>query len=93
MTSTELKNVFLWSGSDNVDDTRGVFLLVQTLEHHIITGLFLVFDESVLYIFVSNHEWVGSFANFTLKCLPEVTAEVGGFFTLAFDLEPRFKTV
>lgn len=55
-----------------MNDSRGVFLLIQTFEHHVVTGLFFVLNELVLVDTVLDHEGVCFLADLALEGLPEV---------------------
>ena len=76
VTTSQFENILLWSGSDNMDDPRGVLFLVERLEHHVITGLLFVLYKFVLVCTFLNHEGVRLFADFALESLPEKRAVI-----------------
>jgi hypothetical protein len=93
VAATELKNVLCWCRSDDVDDSWGVFLLVEGLQEHVVSLLLLVVNQSVLIFVVLDHQWVGSLADLALEGLPEVARKVSWLLRLAFDFEPGFEAL
>lgn len=54
-----------------MNDTRGILFLIETLEHHIVTGLLFNLDKFVLIAISLNHERVSFLANLALKSFPK----------------------
>lgn len=93
MATAQLEYVFLWSGPNDVNDSRGIFLLIQTFEDHVITGLFFVLYQLVLICTGLDHKGVCLLADLTFKGLPEVRAVIGGHLFLSLYFQPRFKAL
>jgi len=92
MSTTKLEHILLRSGSDDMNYPRGIFFLVQTLENHVVSSLFFIFNQLVFWISSFYHQWICLLANFALKCLPKEWTEVRRNFWLTFDLQPRLQT-
>lgn len=44
VTTTEFENILLRGWPNNVNNSTGVFLLIETFKHHVVTFLLLVLD-------------------------------------------------
>ena len=77
-------------------DSTCVFLLAETLKHKIITLRLIILNKIVLVslalVLSFYHEWVSTFAYFTLEGLPEKCTKVCWIFLLSFDVEPFLQT-
>ena len=76
VAAAQLEDLFLRSGSDNMNNSTGVLFLVQGLEHHVVASLLFVLNQVELLIAGLDHKGVRLFANFALKGLPEERTEV-----------------
>lgn len=54
MPSTKFENSLRWAWLDDVDNSAIVFLLRQTLEHHIVAFWLIIFDQ-VIFSAISFH--------------------------------------
>lgn len=89
MASAQFKHPFLlrrWT--DNVNDSRVVFLLRQTFEHHVITFRLVILDKIELPSMGLHHEWVRCLTDFALKSAPKVSCEVRLLLGLPPNLKP-----
>ena len=77
---------------DNMYDSTCVFLLAETLKHKIITLWLIILNKIVLVslalVLSFYHEWVSTFAYFTLEGLPEECIEVALQLGLLASLQP-----
>lgn len=72
VSSSKLEYLLLGRRSNYVDNTRVVLLLVETLEHKVISLLLLVLDQVVVPALRFQHQWVRLLADLALKRLPVV---------------------
>jgi hypothetical protein len=93
MSPPQLEAVLLFIGSDDVDDSRSVLLLVQALKHKEITFRSIIVHEIVGLSKGPYHKGIGLFANFTLEGFPVVRREVDTLLHLLFDVEPCSQTI
>ena len=56
---------------DDVDDSAGVLLVTQTLQHQVVARGLLVLDQVVFFVLRLERERVGPLADFTLEGFPE----------------------
>ena len=79
-----------------MNNSTCVLLLAETFKNKIITLWFIILNKIVLVslalVLSFYHEWVGTFAYFTLECLPEKCTKVCWIFLLSFDVEPFLQT-
>ena len=73
---------------DDVNNPRGVLLLTETLEDHVVAGWLLVLHKVVVLALSLHHQWVGRFANLALEGLPEVGRPIGLKLRLLARLRP-----
>ena len=88
MTSTQLEAVLLVSRSDDVNDSRSVLLLIQTLQDQVVTLWSFVLHQVVGLVFRSDLQWVSFLTDFTFERSPIERGEVGADFELFLYIEP-----
>ena len=76
MASAELEYILLRCRSDDVNNSRSIFLLIETLKNHVVTSLFVILYKLVLVSIRLNHKWICLLANFALESLPKERTEV-----------------
>lgn len=88
MTATELKDLFLSAGSNDVNNSAVVLFLGKTFQDQIVAHWLLVLHEVVGSSTCLEHQWVRIFADFTLKRLPEEGLEIRARLCLTLYFEP-----
>lgn len=88
MASPKLENILTWCRSYNMNNSGGIFFLVQRFKNHEVPCLFFILHKIKLVLLSLHHEWVRFFADFAFKCLPEITDKIRRNFGLALDLQP-----
>ena len=95
MSSTKFEDVFVETWLDDVDDSTCVLLLTETFEHKIIACRLLILYQVVLIclplVCGFDHQWICTFTNLTLKCLPEIGGKVGACLLLSPRIQPILK--
>ena len=89
VSATQLEHCLRRRGSDDVDDTRRVFLLTERFEYHVVSLRFIILDQVVDPALCLHHERIGRFTDFALEGFPEVRREVHREFGLLAGLQPR----
>ena len=77
MSAPQLKHVLVRSGPDYVDDSRGVLLLVEALEHEVTAVRPLIVHQVEYLALRLDHERVCFLADFTFERLPVERSKVG----------------
>ena len=72
MTSTELEGVILRFGLEHVDNTASVFVMVQTLEHHVVSLWLFEVSQLINGAVCFDLERKAVLANSAFKLLPVV---------------------
>lgn len=93
MTSSKLEAVLLVVRSDDVNDSRSVLLLVETLQDKEVALRSFVVHQIVGLPKRSNHQRVCLLADFALKRLPIVGGKVDALLHLLLDVQPASQTV
>lgn len=71
MASSKFENIFLRARSNNINNPAVIFLLTETFQDQVVANGFLILNKVISASANLEHEWVGIFADFTLKRLPE----------------------
>lgn len=71
MASSKFENIFLRARSNNVNYSAVIFLLTETFQDQVVANGFLILNKIISAAADLEHEWVGIFADFALKRLPE----------------------
>jgi hypothetical protein len=95
MSTTELESVFVFTRNDNMNDSRCVFLLIETFKHQVITIRALIVYQIIGTItilcrvpFSSQDKRVSFLADFALKRFPIEGLEASTIFHLFLNVEP-----
>ena len=76
MTAPQLEHSLVRSGLDDVNDSRCILLLAETLQNHKVAHRLLILDQVVGLRVCFHHQWVCGLADLTLELFPGVGYEV-----------------